>query len=125
MELGAAVKNANGKFIIFVLLRGISEIRIGLDKIRVELDRFEQDRLRFRILELMHESGAVVEMKLRVVGALSDQRAKQVSGGGILFGFQIKAGESASEFGIGSGFVERLKRSDGFLRFSFSGLELA
>ena len=73
----------------------------------------------------MHESSAVVEMKLRVVGILRDKRTKQIGGSGVLFGFKIKAGEITSEFGIGRRFVERLKRGDRFLRFAFRGQQLA
>jgi hypothetical protein len=73
----------------------------------------------------MHESGAVVEMKLRICWALRDQRSKEVSGGRILFGFKIEAGKGATEFGIGRCFIEWFKCGDGFLRLAFSGLEFA
>ena len=64
-------------------------------------------------------------MKLGIVGALRDERAKQISGSRILLGFQIKAGEIASEFGVGRSFIDRLKRGDSFLRFAFGRQQLA
>ena len=96
-----------------------------MDHIGIELNCLKQDRLRFRVLELVHKRGAVVEMKLRVGGTLRDQRSKQISGSRVLFVFKIEAGENASEFGVRRSFVQRLKCGDGFLRLAFRSLELA
>src|ERR1051326_7281818 len=73
----------------------------------------------------MHEGCAVVEMKLCIFRVLRDERAKQISGGGILLGFQIESGEITRYFGIWRGFIEPVKCGDGFLRFALCGLELA